>query len=250
MKCVRVMIADGDREYLRKNTERLKRMEGIEIVASTVSGGELIRAITSQQADVLITGLTLTGVDGLAVLEAMQGMKRKTPKTIVLTNMTSNSVVNAAVGLGASYYLIKPVDMTLVYNRIKLLTEDKTEDEAENTDDDGAKAGMILRRMGISPSMRGYGFLKESVTLRISDEEKYRHLTNELYPKIAGIYGISAVCVERAIRTAIASAWNKGMMQKFAAETEDALLLRGKPTAGQMIEKLCMLMRGSFSRLN
>jgi len=225
-------------------------MEGIDIVASTMSGAELIKCISCGCADVIVTELTLMGVDGIAVLETMQAMRGAVPKAIVVSNMNSDWIVNTAVGLGASYYMIKPVDIALVYSRIRMLTRDVWEELPETDSDVRKSTGEILRRMGISPSMKGYHCLEEAVVLRNEDDTRYRHLTRQLYPKIAERGGVSPECVERAIRTAIASAWDKGALRRFAAETEDAMLLRVKPTAGNMIEKLSVLTKRYASGLN
>ena len=251
MDCVRVLLADSDREYLMKNSRKLSGMPGIKVVGTAVDGGEVIRDAKRKGADVIVTELALTGVDGLGVLEAVKDMGTDKPKVIVLTNMTSNRIMNYAVELGASYYLVKPVEMAILSERIRFLTRDTYEEEREDFETDERKrVRSILRDMGFATVMKGCRCLEEAVLLRNENEEKYSRLTSCMYPKIAEINGVSTVCVERSIRTAIASAWNKGNLQRYAAMTSNTDWGCEKPTAGQMIERISVLSKTRASHFN
>jgi len=63
-----------------------------------------------------------------------------------------------------------------------------------------------------------------------------RSMTKELYPDIAKCYGTTPSRVERAIRHAIETAWNRGSI-----ELQDDLFgttisnMKGKPTNGEFI---------------
>lgn len=253
MRRVRLALADGDSAYLKRNADKLSRIDGIQMVVATMDGEELIRHVAKEDIDVVVTGLMLKRLDGLAVLETMNHMDGNAPKSIVVSHMNSESVVCAAMKCGASYYLLKPVRAELLYERIKMVSGEEAgeEDGRDHANGDIRKRiSAIMKQMGIAAVMQGYRCLETALLLRHENEEAYGRLTGQLYPKVAEINGISAANVERSIRTAIAGAWNSGAIQRFALDKNDALLLRGKPTAGQMIEKLSMYIRDLPSRAN
>ena len=65
----------------------------------------------------------------------------------------------------------------------------------------------ILHELGIPSHIKGYNFIKEGISLI------YYHpnlsITKDLYPIIANKYSTTSYCVERAIRHAIETSWNR-----------------------------------------
>jgi len=61
------------------------------------------------EVDLVILDLMMPGVDGLEVLGAIKksDIKYGTPPVVVLSNMTSDTVIQDAFQLGASSYLVK-----------------------------------------------------------------------------------------------------------------------------------------------
>lgn len=245
MNRVNLALADGDERYLQRYRNALGGMEGIRVVVATMDGGELIEHIVAGDVDIVVTGLMLKGIDGLAVLEALRKMKAKAPKCIVVSHVHTESIVHAALERGVSYYLLKPVRSDILYERIRLITDCERESDEEERDALGIrrKIAAALRQIGIAPSMKGYRCLEDAVMLRLEDANKYSRLTGSVYPRIAEMNDISAVSVERSIRTAIAGAWNRGAIQRYALENNDNRLLCERPTAGQMIDRLSVLIR-------
>lgn len=68
----------------------------------------------------------------------------------------------------------------------------------------------IFISIGISPKNRGYRYLREGICLAISDPKVMNKVTKVLYPAIAVKFETSPSKVERAIRHAIETAWNRG----------------------------------------
>ncbi len=61
------------------------------------------------QIDLVLLDLMMPGVDGLEVLKTIKNNEEKygSMPIIILTNMTSESVIKEAFGMGASSYLVK-----------------------------------------------------------------------------------------------------------------------------------------------
>lgn len=237
MKSVNVIVADANRDALKYNTDRLSEMDGIDIVASTMYGDEVIEKIYRNDVDVLVTDIMLKGIDGIGVLDALRGMDRPSPKPLILTRMDSEEVQEAVFSRGASYFMLKPASTSQLYDRIRMIAgSEKGLSDAANAC--SGAVGKMLKRMGVAPSMRGYAYLEEAVRLRMECGEDVNKLTEQLYPRVAVRFSTTAQCVERAIRGAIVSAWNSGSLQRYALEDQDPVLVTRRPTAGQMIEKL------------
>lgn len=64
----------------------------------------------------------------------------------------------------------------------------------------------LLLDMGITPNLKGFDFTRTAVALLNTDEDKYRNLSQSLYPTIALKYNSTTAGVERAIRHAIQKA--------------------------------------------
>ncbi len=248
MKSLNVIVADADRDALIRNTRHLSEMDGIDVVASTMYGQEVIEKVYSSDVDILVTDIVLKGIDGIGVLDAFRTMSRPTPKKLILTRMNTAFVQDAVFERGASFFMTKPTTPAQLCERIRMLggAEGKQRPHKENDVDVSA----LLRRIGVSPEMKGYRYLEEAVRMRVNGEGEARRLTEEIYPAIAVRFSTTAQSVERAIRTAIGSAWKNGAIQRYAIETSDEILLSRKPTAGEMIDRLYKNVSGRFLLIN
>jgi len=68
----------------------------------------------------------------------------------------------------------------------------------------------IIQRIGIPANIKGYRYLRNAVMLALEDMTILDSITKELYPEIAKNNGTTPTRVERAIRHAITSAWDRG----------------------------------------
>lgn len=70
--------------------------------------------------------------------------------------------------------------------------------------------GKFLIRVGISPSILGYGYLKTAISIAIKDTTCWRLFTKSLYPAVAERHATTPSRVQRAMRHAIEKAYSKG----------------------------------------
>ncbi len=68
---------------------------------------------------------------------------------------------------------------------------------------------IIMRKMGMSPKIKGYHFLRTAVICVLDNPELVYKITTELYDKIAKIYNTSKLSVERNLRTVIDNSYEK-----------------------------------------
>ena len=77
------------------------------------------------------------------------------------------------------------------------------------------KISRIFTTIGISANLSGYKFLREAIKLTIREPNIINNITTQLYPKVAQIFDTSTSKVERAIRHAIDTSYNRGKMENI-----------------------------------
>ena len=220
----------------QENLAEMLAENGYEI-AFSCNGIDARKHIEDTDVDVVITDLVMTGEDGFALIE-----KYKNKKFIVASNLKSEVFIIKALELGASYYLIKPVEFAVLEQRINQLVDkqptgnkvvfrksvsDKTLDE---------RISNIFVSVGIPAHIKGYQFLREGIKLAVDNPAIINSITKSLYPTIAQRYETSASKVERAIRHAIEVAWNRGRIEAINAIFGARIYLgQEKPTNSEFI---------------
>ena len=80
-----------------------------------------------------------------------------------------------------------------------------------------------LYQLGIPPHVTGYCYLRSAVVEFLLNPSEIREITKTIYPRIALEHGTTVSAVERAIRHAIATAWNNGGLRGIDSTHEVCL---------------------------
>ena len=166
----------------------------------------------------------------------------------MLTGLAGDDFIARALRLGASYYMVKPFEMELLYKRICEIarrSEPQPEPQPpEQTNADEAIVNLFLT-LGIPAHIKGYQYLREAVKMVLADRDVINRITKELYPGIAKKFDTSASKVERAMRHAIEVAWSRGRLdtvnRMYGYKVFDAM---DKPTNGEFISCITEKLRG------
>ena len=240
----KVILADRDGFYLQRLKRCLERKGEMSVAGMTDSGPKLLEMVREQKPDVLLLDMLLSERDGFWVLENLK-KENICCISIMISAIDSDKLVRQAIALGADYYMAKPIQGELLLERIyQLLDQDisirQEEKKIEITDtvfrDLEGEISVILSRMGISASIKGYHFIRSAIVMAVEDQETLVGITKGLYPDIAKRYKTTASKVERAIRHAIESAWKKNGPQVYFEVV--GYLPSEKPTNGQFIAVL------------
>ena len=113
---IRVLVVDDEEDFLRAVVMRLG-LRGME-VHGTRDGDEALRYLEGHEVDVVVLDIKMPGPDGL---DTLREIKRRYPaaEVIVVTGHASLESSKKGIELGAFDYLIKPVRLSEVIERIE-----------------------------------------------------------------------------------------------------------------------------------
>ena len=245
MERIRILLADDNQSILRLLTDFFSRKEDIEVVGTVSDGSEIASAVRQYQPEILVMDIIMPRRDGFMALEELNQMEEGLqPKVIVLTGLSRDDFIMRAIQLGASYYMVKPFDMNLLYSRIQesagerapLATQSAPESITAAAETADERITNLFLTLGIPAHIKGYQYLREAVLMVLENREIINHITKELYPGIARRFDTSASKVERAMRHAIEVAWSRGRLDTvnhmYGYKVFDAM---DKPTNGEFI---------------
>ena len=243
MRKSKVLIADTNPQFAQDLACAINAQQDLEVVKICTDGDQALRAIKELLPDVLLMDVALPIVDGMGVMETLNPFGRNDLRVIILSSINSDIITTKIMSMGAFYYMLKPVDTGIVLSRIRqsLIAEipagSKVSAEHPVTSKELEIAvTKLMREIGIPAHIKGYQFIREAILLSIKDYDIINSITKQLYPAIANQYSTTPSRVERAIRHAIESTWNKGFVKSddklfgYTLSTD-----RGKPTNAEFI---------------
>ena len=237
-----VAIADPNEDIRKVLNETFASETDIRVAGSVCDGPAALDLVRRTTPDVLVMDLILPGIDGIGVLERINGFPGKKPIVILTSAFARENVVNAAYRLGASYFLHKPYDPQQAVDRIRQFAGKTRADHVTVSNNVRSEQSVeslvtdIIHEIGIPAHIKGYQYLREAIILTINDMDVINAVTKVLYPTVAKKFDTTASRVERAIRHAIEVAWDRGdleTLQKFFGYTVSNI--RGKPTNSEFI---------------
>jgi two-component system response regulator (stage 0 sporulation protein A) len=227
-----------------ETNEELKRLftdsGEFEVVGSSSDGVTGIKLIEEKKPAFVVMELVLPGYDGLCVIEKINALNLDI-KIIVLSVLSREEIINNAINKGASYYMVKPFNFSLLKERLIELDNSKNIADGEifgkaKQVSLEEKISRIFINVGIPPHIKGYSYLREGVKMAVENPDIINNITKKLYPMIGEKYSTTASKVERAIRHAIEVAWNRGRIESINAILGvRAYVGAEKPTNGEFI---------------
>ena len=217
---IRILPVDDNPAILKQLSDFFKGKPDIELVGSACDGDQALKMLRTARPDVMLLDVIMPKLDGFAVLDALREMPDP-PRVIMVTGLSRDDFIVRAMQLGASYYMVKPIDLTVLYSRIKevngidpqMVTSGEMHRAPRHTADE--QVTNLFLTIGIPAHIKGYQYLREAVKMVIEDHEMLSRITKELYPGIARRYSTTASKVERAMRHAIEVAWNRGRLDSI-----------------------------------
>ena len=240
MKANSVILLESNSAVLTQLKDALLELDEYQIVYAGDDGDEGIKQILKLKPDLVIVGMFLKGTDGCGVIRTVK--KTWSEAKIIAMGIPNDTLIEQAMGEGASYYLAKPFSAPTAIERIQELMKRK---QSKGKDTPIAhrkpitleeKISEIFISIGIPPHIKGYAYLREGIKMTVENPNIINSVTKELYPSIAKKFSTTASKVERAIRHAIEVAWNRGRIDAINAIFGSRIYLgTEKPTNSEFI---------------
>ena len=244
MEDIKVLLVDDNTELRHNLRMTLAAQDGITVVGECGNGQEALDFLSRAQADVVLLDIIMPQMDGYTFMEELaHRFAERQPHIIVLSALSRDDFIMRAVELGARYYMIKPVENSVLISRIRdvcgrgvSVAESVRISAVNRTPTIDEKLAGLFLTIGIPAHIKGYQYLREAVKMVIENPDVINRITKELYPGIGRRFATTASKVERAIRHAIEVAWSRGRIETLNRAFGCKVATReDKPTNGEFI---------------
>ena len=253
MEKTRLFVIDDNENLVGMVREYFKKNPNIDVVLEAKDGSEGIFLIDKKknEFDVILLDLVMPKKDGVEVLEYLykNGIDKK---VIVLTSYNTQDMISKVASLGASYFMLKPFELSDLENKIYSLSR-KMNERGESIDlyhnNLQISITKTLHELGVPSHIKGYQYIREGITLVYKRPDIIGGITKELYPEIAKKFNSTVSRVERAIRHAIEVSWNRGnwdLMEEIFGHSVD--IDKAKPTNSEFIVTIADKMRLDYNK--
>lgn len=248
----KLMLVDDNEEIIELYERAFESISDIEIVKVAKDGEEAIEYLENniENIDLIILDIVMPKKDGIDVLKFMKD-NYINKKIIVATSCNSESTIRKVTEFGANYYMLKPIDVERLIDKVKELTNEVNKiNVGYNIDDNNLQVNVthVLHELGVPSHIKGYHYLREGIKLIYNNPELIGGITKELYPSIAKKFSSTDTRVERSIRHAIEVSWNRGnwdLMQDLFGYSVD--IDKAKPTNSEFIVTIADKLRMDFN---
>lgn len=229
---IKVLICDDSAESGIRIASKLREFDIYAYTRKPI-GDTILNSILSDTPDVVVTDLSLQDTDAIYIMEKVKSIVAVCPQFVILSDVYNSFIERQVLENGAAYMMIKPIDADELYNVIKMVTVKKT---ATDCGDAELMVTNLIRSLGIPAHIKGYRYIRTAVLECLNSHMFLESMTKSLYPRVAEIYQTTPARVERAIRHAIETAWDrkdKEVMSSFFGCNIDNF--QSRPTNSEFI---------------
>jgi two-component system, chemotaxis family, chemotaxis protein CheY len=118
---IKVLVIDDSQAMRRSLMHALQRLGGV-VCTEAEDGAEGLKKFTQGQFDLILTDINMPLMDGLKLISHIrQTAENRTVPIVVITTEGAVADRERAMALGASAYLVKPVQSRVVLDTVKEL---------------------------------------------------------------------------------------------------------------------------------
>ena len=165
-KQVKVVVVDDNEAVIRSVKEYFRNSEIVSVIGGFTNGKDALNYLLQNpdQYDILMLDLILTHFDGIRIIEELKNHNIN-KKIMVLSSFKDDFTIRRVQALGASYFMLKPVDMDVVNSRLIDLVMHKEEMIVVKSNKIESEVSVLLHDLGIPTHVRGYQYIREGVML-------------------------------------------------------------------------------------
>lgn len=255
MKKIRLFVIDDNESFRSILKEHFSRLKDIEVTLEAQDGEEGIEVIKSKsdEFDVIVLDVIIPKKDGISVLKYLKELNVY-KKVLVLSAYNTQKVIQQVAELGADYFMVKPVKMEILEEKIRDLFQNYSEEHGGKSIDLYSNSLQVsitktLHELGVPSHIKGYQYIREGIALLYNNPSIIGGITKELYPEIAKRYNSTTSRVERAIRHAIEISWNRAnweFMEDIFGYSVD--IDKAKPTNSEFIVTIADKLRLEYNK--
>lgn len=244
MNLPRLLIADSDDEF----RQALEACFCDHFTVRSCNGGEAAwELLQTFRPDLILMDLILPQIDGISLLYRLRQAQLQT-KILILTTLRTPYTTHALQDLQVDYMMLKPCDLQALVQRVRDMTAGAESTPVLPADPKNLVTRM-LQQLGFSPKISGFRYLQSAIPLYAADSRQA--ITKELYATVGAQYQKNAQLVERAIRSAIDTAWRQhdpGIWRRHFRMTPDGSIPR--PSNGDLIASLAQALAEQLASQN
>lgn len=250
---IRLVMVDDNVDLVKVVSEFISTQPDMSMCGVAYNGSQAIEVIRNVVPDVVLLDLIMPHLDGLGVIEYLGSANLVPhPRVLVITAIGLETTAASVVAQGADYYMAKPFDLEVLAGRIRRLAALPPERPSESRLHAGptsnvssgnsrydVEASKALHKMGVPANLKGYLYLRDAIIMALEKGPAMGSMTYVVYPSIARAHNTTSSRVERAMRHAIETAWNRGdinVINQVFGYTVDAE--KGRPTNSAFITRI------------
>lgn len=188
---IRVLVVEDDPETRMLTEALLSGRKGVCLCALAKDGLEGLELVEQTRPDIVLLDLILPGMDGLDFLRTLR-RRNERPAVVVASQASEPTVIRLAFQLGASYYLIKPLNFDSLPDLFHSLCLEPRERAAADY-----LRGMGASGLGVEAAARTAAVLSTGAEGAIPLKEGYA--------AAMAAQNTSYACVEKNIRSMVGS---------------------------------------------
>lgn len=198
----KILIADNCEDFSLVLSGGLRARFRVETCGDGARALELLRSF---RPDVLIMDPMLPNVHGMDILRILKD-EELCSAVIIAGRFLSDYVLESLRRYPVAYVTLKPCSIQAIIDRVEDLCAGMAPAQVQQPDPHCAVSSILLA-LGMSTHKKGFRYCRMGVLMLAEDPS--RQVTKEIYPVIAREFGTSSTAVEKAIRSAIDSAWSQ-----------------------------------------
>jgi response regulator of citrate/malate metabolism len=115
---IRVLIVEDDPDAAVAHVEYVDRVPGFQVIGHAATGRAALRRLAGNTVDLLLLDIYLPDIHGLEILRRLRA-SGNTIDVMTMTRARDLAVVQAAVSLGVTQYLVKPFTFAVVRHKLE-----------------------------------------------------------------------------------------------------------------------------------
>jgi len=240
---LRITVGDDSKEYGCSLANLLEK-RGYNVFTHCRNESVLLKAIRDEMPDFVILNNDSPEINAVAFIGKCSCLEHK-PFFIVASEHRDEFVEHRIRSIKNAVYIPKPFDIEAMLKVIGIVTamEDAYSDPLQACYPE-ALVNDIIYYLDIPVNFKGYRYVRSAILLCYEDSEMLYGITKVLYHEIAKEFKTSAISVERNIRHAISTAWEKGyfeITQKLLYTNSN--FVSHKPSNKEFISLVCNKLR-------